>query len=169
MQLNQTTLRGILATILSVDISHVVPKQSNWWNPQSREKNIENWVAYRIRSNTPKATPIYRELEENKNSLCVLKLAEIELQIVGKDSERIAQSISAWAVREDVKEEFAKVHGSIMYEDLTATSSDFYQDGRNTVIAWNIPNLKVLWYDCYETNQQKLNNISLGGNVNVRI
>lgn len=169
MQLNQTTLRGILATILSVDENHVVPKQGNWWNPQSKTANIETWVGYRIRNNKPRATPTYYELEEGKNSLCVLKLAEIELQFVGKDSERIAQSVSAWAVREDVKEEFAKVHGSIMYEDFTATSSDFYQDGRNTVIAWNIPNLKVLWYDCYETNQQKLNNISLGGNVNVRI
>lgn len=98
-----------------------------------------------------------------------MKLAEIELQIVGKDSERIAQSLSTWTLRADVKEALAKVHGSIMYEDLTATSSDFYQDGRNTVVAWNIPNMKILWYDCYETSQNVLTEITLGGNVNGRV
>ena len=98
MQLNQTTLRGILAEILSVDENHVVPKQGNWWNPQSKTANVETWVGYRIRDNKPRATPSYYELEKGKNSLCVLKLAEIELQIVGKDSERIAQSLSTWAL-----------------------------------------------------------------------
>lgn len=169
MQLNQTTLRGILAEILSVDENHVVPKQGNWWNPQSKTANVETWVGYRIRSNKPRATPSYYELEEGKNSLCVLKIAEIELQIVGKDSERIAQSLSTWTLRADVKEALAEVHGSIVYEDLTATSSDFYQDGRNTVVAWNVPNMKILWYDCYETSQNVLTQITLGGSVNGRI
>ena len=49
MELNQTTLRGILAAILSVDQKYVVPKQGNWFNPQEANANIENWCAYQIR------------------------------------------------------------------------------------------------------------------------
>ena len=62
MQLNQTTLRGILAQIFSVNEKYVVPKQGNWWNPQENANNIQNWIAYRIKENRPRTTPFYKEL-----------------------------------------------------------------------------------------------------------
>ena len=85
MELNQTTLRGILAQILSVDPKYVVPKQGNWWNPQDKLQNIENWCAYQIKSNKPRTSPFYDEGKDNStpvNGVAVLKIAEIDLQFV---------------------------------------------------------------------------------------
>lgn len=173
MQLNQKTLRGILAAILSVDQSHIVPKQGNWWNPQKDGANIKNWCAYRIKSNRPRTAPYYVETTSDtqgatpENSVCVQKIASIELQFVGPDSEELAQSISMWPLRGDVKEQFAAVHGSVMYEDYTAIPSDFYQDGENTVLAWNVPDLKILWFDLLATSQKTLKTIEIGGQIHV--
>lgn len=169
MQLNQTTLHGILARILSVDEKYIVPKQGNWWNPQDKERNIATWCAYRIKSNRPRTTPFYQELKDGTNSAAVLKLATIELQFVGVHSEELAQSVALWPLRGDVQEQFASVQGSIMPEDLSAIPSDFYQEGNNTVLAWNVPELKVLWYDVLDSGQQPLTTIETGGQINVRI
>jgi len=171
MQLNQTTLRGILAAILSVDQKYIVPKQGNWWNPQKSGANIANWCAYKIKSNQPRCAPFYAELKtgvnETKNCVVSLKKAVIELQFVGPDSEQLAQSVAMWPLRSDVRAQFESVQGNILQEDLTAISSDFYQDGDNTVVAWNIPQLSVLWYDVLQTNQSALKTIDIGGQVNV--
>jgi hypothetical protein len=169
MQLNQTTLRGILAEILSVDEKYIVPKQGNWWNPQEKNYDVATWCGYRIKSNKARTPPMYRELKDGVNSVVVLKLAIIELQFVGKLSEELAQSVAFWNLRNDVKEAFEKCGGAVVYSDQNAISSNFYQDGNNDVIAWNIPELKILWYDILETNQQPLTNIEVGGNVNVRL
>lgn len=169
MQLNQTTLRGILARIFSVNEKYVVPKQGNWWNPQENANNIQNWIAYRIKENRPRTTPFYKELDEGINSVVVLKIATIELQIVGPQSEEIAQSVAMWPLRTDVQNLLAECHGSIMYEDLTAVSSNFYQDGSNNIVAWNISNLKIKWYDVLQTNQQTIKTIDVGGQMNVGV
>ncbi|MBR5007884.1 MAG: hypothetical protein IKY09_02785 [Methanocorpusculum sp.] len=173
MQLNQTTLRGILAQILSVNEKYVVPKQGNWWNPQQPGANIANWCAYRIKSNRPRTAPFYVETTKStqgalpENSVCVLKLASVELQFVGPDSEQLAQSVAMWPMRGDVRAQLKNVNGSIMYEDFTAIPSDFYQEGNNTVLAWNVPDVKILWYDVLATNQQPLKTIEMGGHINV--
>lgn len=169
MQLNQMTLRGILAEILSVDEKYIVPKQGNWWNPQENHSNIKNWCAYRIKSNRPRTTPFYRELTKGVNSVVQLKLAEIELQFVGPDSEQLAYSVSFWPLRSDVQAQLEQVHGAIMQEDFTAIPSDFYQNGNNTVVAWNVPDIKILWYDTLDTMQSVLQTIETGGKINVRI
>lgn len=154
MELNQKTLRGILAQILSVDEKFVVPKQGNWWNPQEKEK-INNWCAYRIKSNRAKTAPFFCEIK-NKNCVGVEKIATIELQFVGKQSEEIAQSVSNWTLREDVKNAFQKVQGSIMYSGSEAISSVFSQEGNNTILAWNV-DIQVLWISVLETNQRTIN------------
>lgn len=173
MQLNQTTLRGILAAILSVDEKYIVPKQGNWWNPQKEGANIANWCAYKIKSNRPRTAPFYVETTETapgaatENSVCVLKVASIELQFVGPQSEELAQSVAMWPLRGDVREQLQTVKGSIMYEDFTAIPSDFYQEGNNTVMAWNVPDIKILWYDTLTTSQKPLKTIETGGQVYV--
>lgn len=169
MQLNQTALRGILAEILSVDEKYIVPKQGNWWNPQRMNANIATWCAYRIKSNTPRTAPFYKEIENGVEAVVVLKTAVVELQFVGVLSEELALSVGAWSLRADVKAALEDVHGSILYENLSAISSDFFQEGNNTVLAWNIPELKILWYDVTDTNQQPLSAVDMEGEVNVRI
>lgn len=148
MELNQKTLRGILAQILSVDEKFVVPKQGNWYNPQEKTK-IETWCAYLIKSNRAKTSPFFCKVK-NKNCVCVVKIATIELQFVGTQSEEIAQSVSNWTLREDVKNAFQKVQGSVMYSGSEATSSVFSQEGNNTVLAWNV-DFQVLWISVLET------------------
>ena len=171
MELNQTTLRGILAAVLSVDEKYIVPKQGNWWNPQSANANIENWCAYQIRRNRPRTVPFYEEGSNTVNnttsavnSVAVLKIADIDLQFVGPQSEEIANSVAMWPFRSDVKKEFQKVHGAIMNDEYDAISSAFYQEGANTVMAWNVT-ISVLWYSILDTNQGRMPQLTLQGNV----
>ena len=167
MELNQTTLRGILAAVLSVDPKYVVPKQGNWWNPQDKEANIANWCAYQIKRNRPRTAPFYDEGTNSGqpvNGVAVLKIAEIDLQFVGPQSEELAQSVSMWPFRSDVKTEFQKVHGAIMTDEYDAISSHFHQDGANTVMAWNTT-IRVLWYSILDTNQGPMPALDLQGNV----
>lgn len=126
MQLNQTTLRGILAEILSVDESHVVPKQGNWWNPQREKANIANWCSYRIKSNNPRTAPFYVEEKDGVESAAVMKIASVELQFVGPDSEQLAYSVAFWPLRADVKEQLKKIRGAVMLSDFNAVSSVFF-------------------------------------------
>ena len=167
MELNQTTLRGILAAVLSVDQKYIVPKQGNWFNPQEANANIENWCAYQIRRNRPRTTPFYNEgttLNQKVNGVAVLKIAEIDLQFVGPQSEELANSVAMWPLRSDVKAQFETVHGAIMNDQYDAISSNFMQDGNNTVLAWNV-SIKVLWYSILDTNQGLMPQITLNGKV----
>lgn len=163
MELNQTTLRGILAGILSVDGKYIVPKQGNWFNPQEANLNIENWCAYQIRSNKPRTLPFYHEGDNNGtpvNGVAVEKIATIDLQFVGPRSEELANSVAMWALRGDVAEQFAQVHGAIMNDEYDAISSNFMQDGNNTVLAWNVT-FQVLWYSILDTTQGAMPNVIL--------
>lgn len=164
MVLNQTNLRGILAQILSVDTKYIVPKQGNWWNPQEELNSPHTWCAYLIRRNKPRTAPFYVSVD-NKNLLVVEKIATIDLQFVGEKSEDIAQSVAMWPNRSDVQEALAQVHGAIMYDDLEAKSSPFYQDGNNTVMAWNVT-IRVLWYHVMETAQGRMPAVQLEGSIN---
>lgn len=167
MELNQTTLRGILAQILLVEPKYVVPKQGNWWNPQAKDANIANWCAYQIKSNRPRTAPFYDEGNNHGqpvNGVAVLKIAEIDLQFVGPKSEELANSVAMWPFRSDVKEQLQQVHGAIMNDEYDAISSHFHQEGANTVMAWNTT-IRVLWYSIMDTNQGPMPDLTLEGNV----
>ena len=167
MELNQTTLRGILAQILSVDPKYVVPKQGNWWNPQAKDPNIDTWCAYQIRRNRPRTTPFYEVGTTNNqkvNSVAVQKIAEIDLQFVGQKSEELANSVAMWPLRSDVKAQFQTVQGAIMNGEYDAVSSVFYQEGGNTVLAWNV-SFRVLWYSLKDTNQGLMPQITFEGKI----
>ena len=171
MELNQTTLRGILAAVLSVNEKYIVPKQGNWWNPQTANANIENWCAYQIRRNRPRTSPFYNEGSDTVNNtttpvngVAVLKIADIDLQFVGPKSEELANSVAAWPLRSDVKTQFAKVHGAIMNDAYDAVSSAFYQEGANTVMAWNTT-IRVQWYSILDTTQGPMPELTLNGRV----
>lgn len=167
MELNTTTLRGILAAILSIDENHVVPKQGNWWNPQQANANIENWCAFQIRSNKPRTAPFYNTgKEENTkvNGATILKIATIDLQFVGPQSEDLAQNVALWAMRSDVQKQFKQVRGAVLYDGAEAISSIFSQEGNNTVIAWN-STLQVLWYSVLDTSQDQMPALIFNGKI----
>ena len=171
MELNQTTLRGILAAILSVNEKYVVPKQGNWFNPQEANADIENWCAYQIRQNRPRTLPFYDvgektqgQLKTKVNGGAVLKIAEIDLQFVGPKSEELANSVAFWPMRSDVKQQFKQVQGAIMNDEFDAISSIFSQDGNNTVMAWNT-SIRVQWYSLLDTNQGAMPGLILNGKI----
>jgi hypothetical protein len=171
MELNQTTLRGILATIFNVNEKYIVPKQGNWFNPQEANANIENWCAYQIRQNRPRTVPFYNvgsqtsgQITTKVNAVAVLKIAEIDLQFVGPQSEALAESIAMWPFRTDVAAQFKTVQGAIMNDEYDAISSPFMQDGNNTVLAWNTT-IRVLWYSIQDTNQGPMPALTLNGKI----
>jgi hypothetical protein len=171
MELNQTTLRGILAAIFNVDQKYIVPKQGNWFNPQEADPNIENWCAYQIRQNRPRTTPFYNvgeqtsgQIKTKVNGVAVLKIADIDLQFVGPQSEELAESVAAWPLRNDVAEQFQTVQGAIMNGEFNAVSSTFMQDGNNTVMAWNVT-IRVQWYSIIDTNQGLMPYLNLNGKI----
>ena len=172
MELNQTTLRGILAAILSVDEKYVVPKQGNWFNPQEANANIENWCAYQIRQNRPRTLPFYDvgtqtqgQVQTKVNGGAVLKIADIDLQFVGPRSEELANSVAFWPLRSDVKAQFKTVQGAILNDEYDAVSSFFMQEGNNTVMAWNV-SIRVKWYSLLDTNQGRMPSLTLNGKIN---
>ena len=164
MELNQTNLRGILAEILSVDENHIIPKQGNWYNPQEKRADVENWCAYRIKSNKPRTVPFFQEEESGINTVCAEKIADIELQFVGPESEELAQSVTMWPFRSDVKKCFQGVNGSLMNDDMNAISSFFAQDGANTITAWNVT-IRILWTAHLDTSQKVLKSADLNGQI----
>lgn len=172
MELNQTTLRGILAAILSVNEKYVVPKQGNWFNPQEANANIENWCAYQIRQNRPRTLPFYDvgtqrqgQVETKVNGGAVLKIADIDLQFVGPRSEELANSVAFWPLRSDVQTQFKTVQGAILNDEYDAVSSFFMQEGNNTVMAWNT-SIRVQWYSLLDTNQGRMPSLLFQGKVN---
>ena len=167
MELNQTALRGILAQVLSVDPKYIVPKQGNWWNPQDANANIANWCAYAIRRSTPRTVPLYHEETVNGqavNMAATERIATIDLQFVGPDSETLANSVALWPLRSDVADEFRKVRGAIMNDGLEADSSPFWQEGDNAVTAWNVT-IKVLYWQTLNTTQGAFPDITFYGKV----
>lgn len=172
MELNQTTLRGILAAILSVNEKYVVPKQGNWFNPQEANANIENWCAYQIRQNRPRTLPFYDvgtqrqgQVETKVNGGAVLKIADIDLQFVGPRSEELANSVAFWPLRSDVQTQFKTVQGAILNDEYDAVSSFFMQEGNNTVMAWNT-SIRVQWYSLLDTNQGRMPSLLFQGKIN---
>lgn len=167
MELNQTALRGILARVLSVDPKYIVPKQGNWWNPQDANANIANWCAYIIRRSVPRTVPLYHEETvggQAVNMAATERIATIDLQFVGPDSETLANSVALWPLRSDVADEFRAVRGAIMNDGLEADSSPFWQEGDNAVTAWNVT-IKVLYWQTLSTTQGAFPDITLNGKV----
>ena len=168
MDLNQTTLRGILATILSADPEYIVPKQGNWWNPQEAAAvRPHTWCAYQIRSNRPVTVPWFSPGKQNQtaaNRALVNRIAIIDLQFVGPQAEDLADSVAFWPAREDVAAALAGVQGSMMNTDMEPRSSVFYQDGGNTVLAWNTQ-IKVHWIQEMYTGQPLVTEVQMGGTI----
>lgn len=166
--LNQQTLRGILAAITSVNEAFIVPKQGNWWNPQESKTNKpNNWLAYSM-SHRQRTAPFYHNADDGSgNAATVEMLSTIDLQFVGPASEDLAQSVALWYLRSDVKEQLASCRGALLPDPVEPTPSPFYQDGLNTVTAWNVT-IRVLWFKVIETDQNQILTITTGGQINVR-
>lgn len=160
MDLNQTTLRGILATILSVDQRYVVPKQGNWWNPQDTIlPQPATWCGYVIRNNAVVTAPYYR-----KDVICVNRVAIVDLQFVGDRAEEIACSVAFWPNRADVARALSGIGGAMLYTDMDARSTSFWQEGTNAVLAWNV-SVRINWIQEMDTGLEVLVDAETSGSL----
>ena len=71
-------------------------------------------------------------------------IAYIELQFVGTNAETYANSIQFFPKRQDVLDNLVDCEGVIMLDDFKVRTSDFMQQGLNTVFSYNV-NFKIEW------------------------
>lgn len=164
--MTQESLRTVLSTIFGVDQKYIVPLQDNWWNPQEMDPTIGTWVAYRIENADPKTIPLL----ENDDSLTGPKVVSfkrkrIMLQFVGTMAETLADSISAWLLRQDVLDAFDAASCQLFSTGLGKYDvSPFIQDGLNSVLAYNT-RFDVLWVQKLQATQQIIKTAAIGGTV----
>jgi len=173
MALTQSTLRSILAQILLVDQKYIVPKQGNWWNPQDQlnEPNKpRTWIAHKIGRARPVSTPCLDQIESSTPGdpddlySLVDVISVVDLQIVGAGSEELAQSFMHWPARADVATFFGNHECTLMDTELGYTVTEFYQDGVNDIVAYNI-RLNIAWINRQAINQTVVTEVSVTGDV----
>ncbi len=161
--MTNTEFRAFLVTIFELPESRIVPLQGNWWNPQD-EKRIENWIGFRRGTGTPKIKPFFREDDPCiSESYCEVPA---RLQIVGAQAEEMAQSVQHWPNRTDVLDALEVLGVQIIFEGFGKYEvSDFFQDGLNTVLAYNVT-FRLLEELQADTGQVEIVSADLGGALN---
>lgn len=151
MALSQSTLRSTLATIFSVDPKYIVPKQGNWFNPQDMLPSAERpltWIAFRISRAKPAMIPVLIEDTDGKRSVNFI-VSSVDLQIVGTRAEELSASTAHWLRRQDVLNAFELIDASLMAENFSYYVLDFYQDGGNNILSYNV-SFRVIWESVIE-------------------
>ena len=175
-EVNQDQLKTFLANVFNISEHFVVPKQWNWYNPQSSLAKNEKpltWVSFLIKSNDPITTSWYTkesEIVEEETVwtqyLMSYMIASIELQFIGKRAEQYAQSIQFFPKRQDVMDELENCEGVIMQNDFKVYPSNYIQDGLNSILAFNV-NFKIEWTKKQLVNQEIAQGIdTIGGTIN---
>lgn len=165
--LNEETLAPMLATILDLDPSFVVPKQGNWFNPQDMTPTPQKpmtWCAYAIDDEEPIDLPHYVADSTPANWSVQHKRARLVLQFVGTDAKRLASSVGHWVLRQSAQDQFALVDGRIMGDSGRVRATDFYQDGENTVKAYNT-SVGIIYASEIETGQDVVTEVDFQGVV----
>lgn len=173
-ELNSENLRTVLAAIFDISADYVIPKVGIWFNPQSMLPTATKpltWVAYKITSNTPAALPYFNDQIDvvdnanvRRNYAITPKIATIQLQFVGTQAEELANQVPLWIKRTDVITQFLTVQGKIMADDMTVNATDFYQDGANNILAYNV-NIRVAWKSMLLTTQQIVDEVEVDGDI----
>lgn len=175
IDLNNENFRTALSTIYGIDKKYIVLKQGNWYNPTSTTAKPKSWIGYRIIRNTPIGLPFYRddevietiedeEVTNTYNFAVVVKIAEIDLQFIGTQSEYLANNVALWIIRDDVKTELQKFDGKIMAQGQDAFSSEYALDGDNFITAWNTK-IFVVWEQSTRTQQILFTDVTVKGEL----
>lgn len=175
--MTQQNLRSILAQIYSADemapvTNIIVPKQGNWWNPQDYIPNPDKpttWIAFLMRDGTPRSTPIYIQADQTEEAVSPISMVPnvswVELQFVGDKAEELAQSLQHWSRMSKVVGLFMAEGAQLMAQDLGKyTVSSFYQDGLNSVLAYNAV-FGLQWGNNLASEQDQLLFAEMGGDV----
>ncbi len=156
----QSNLRASLATIFGVDQRFIIPKQGNWWNPQTMDLTVGTWIAFLKRDGQPRVKPWFFG-----SISTTYKISNIDMQIVGSNSEYLADSIAHWLLRDDVQAVFENLNAALLLDGLGKyTVSQFNQDGGNSVLAYNV-SFRLQWASEIQTFQTIADEVTLSGEV----
>lgn len=163
--MTNTEFRAFLVTIFALPEARIVPLQGNWWNPQD-EKRVENWIGFRRGPSTPKLKPMFYEDEDDGCVSTTYCEVPVRLQIVGAQAEAMAQSIAHWPNRLDVMAALEDLGVQPILEGFGRYDvSDFFQDGGNSVWAYNVT-FRLLEENQVVTEQTLIETADLGGALN---
>jgi hypothetical protein len=162
--MTSSEFRSFLVAIFKLPLARVVPLQGNWWNPQ--DGNLaENWIGFKLESANPRIKPFYREDEDGAVSSAHCEVP-VRLQIVGKQAEVMAQSIINWPNRMDVLDALEALGAQPILEGFGKyTVTDFFQEGGNTVWAYNVT-FRLIEEIQAETTQVQILTSEMGGSLN---
>lgn len=169
MNLTGDTLRAMLVVIFGVDQKYVVPQQGNWFNPQDMLPTPEKpmtWCAYNILFDRPLDIAQFQgdAASGYGNDSVQHRVATIKLQLVGTKAHDLALSVGHWIHNQRVRDQLVLVEGQLFGDVGDVTSIDFYQDGANTVKAFNVQ-FRVAWTSRIATGQEVMEPMAFQGGI----
>jgi hypothetical protein len=169
MDLTLDTLRGMLVAIFGVDEKYVVPRQGDWFNPQDMLPTAEKpmtWLAFDIEDDTPIDLAHFQgdPASGAGNDSVQHRTARITLQFVGTRGHTMALTVGHWIHNQKVRDQLALVEGQLYGDSGSVRTSDFYQDGENTVKAYNVT-VRVAWTSRVATGQGLMESLQFQGKV----
>jgi len=166
MQFTQKSLQTLVCrTFFKADTSpYVVPLQGNFQDPQDPAPEIpgvwltpamraqrdiqglpQTWIGFEKKDSTPRTVAAFSSDDDGtpeKNATrysVVYKLSRCRLQIVGRQAEDWAESVSHWLNRQSVLDNLVELDAMLLADGLGRVETSVYsQDGLNTVWAYNV-------------------------------
>ena len=139
--INMVNLREVLCKIFfgpdaEKNKKYVVPLQGNWYNPSQVHK-VDNWIGY-VMDNMKTNVSIVNRMDDGRRYYRNCQTS-IHLAFIGKDAERMAQSVLWWCARSDVQSIMDKKYkGVVNNEEFEVYSSLYMQEGLNSTLCWNV-------------------------------
>ena len=139
MLLDNVTLGELVAKNLfgekwEKNLKYIIPRKGNFLNP-SLDCNAATfaifWIEKSIKRVTNFTIDVYNEETEDVTTHFATLLSSVNIQFVGKDAQKWANSTLFWDERLDVQDNFAEYHAQLLPSDRTITSVPFQQDGYN--------------------------------------
>lgn len=139
MLLDNVTLGELVAKNLfgekwEKNLKYIIPRKGNFLNP-SLDCNAATfaifWIEKSIKRVTNFTIDVYNEETEDVTTHFATLLSSVNIQFVGKNAQKWANSTLFWDERLDVQDNFAEYHAQLLPSDRTIASIPFQQDGYN--------------------------------------
>ena len=161
--LTQQFMQNFLMMALSItDSTLVVPKQGNWFNPQSvTNGKPSTWCAYLIKRTRDRTLPYYEIADDGvSNQSTVPVISDIDIQLVGSGAEIASLSVSHWLNRQDLKDYLRDNGMQLVGRPSESITSHFMQDGMNNVLAYN-RTFSIQWDNYVTSTAVQLTDVTL--------
>jgi hypothetical protein len=122
------------------------------------------WVAYSIDGDRPMDIAHFQGELPGSNWSVQHRIAALVLQFVGTYAHELALSVGHWSHNSVVAAQFYLVEGRVMGDVGDIRMTDFFQDGENTVKAYNV-RVNVVWVSRIDTGQGAMEDLVFEGEV----